>query len=341
MCREAFPLRTLIIAEAGVNHNGDIDIARDLIKEAANAGADIVKFQTFTANSLVTLNAPKAKYQKITTGVTGSQKQMLRKLELSLDDHYRLMEYCEDCAVEFLSTGFDTNSLDLLKKLNMKRHKIPSGEINNLIYLEQIGSLGKPILMSTGMANLGEIEKAIEVLESVGTKRENITVLQCTTDYPAKAEDANLLAIKTIHNAFNVDVGYSDHTCGIETAIAAVALGAKVIEKHITLDNDMEGPDHKASIDPNGFSRLVESIRNIEKGLGSGIKRPTENEKINIPIVRKSIVAAKPIQVGEVFSLENITLKRPGTGISPMRIRELLGKRSTKKYIQDDLINLQ
>ncbi len=329
---------TIIIAEAGVNHNGDINLAYKLIEAAANAGADIVKFQTFNANQLATEHAEKASYQKELTDESETQRKMLQKLELSLDQHIKLIDYCNKTDIEFLSTAFDLTSIDILTNFNNKRSKIPSGEITNLPYLRRIGALGVPVILSTGMANLGEIETAIDVLEKAGTPRQQITVLHCTTEYPAPLNEVNLRAMQTIAKSFDVAVGYSDHTEGITVPMAAVALGATVIEKHLTLDRNMKGPDHRASIEPDQFRNMVAGIRSIEIALGDSIKRPSQSEKENISIVRKSIVASKAIQKGEHFTPKNITTKRPGTGISAMQWDEVIGRIATRTYKIDELI---
>ena len=333
-------MATLVIAEAGVNHNGDMHLAKQLIEAASEAGADVVKFQTFKADKLATTKAGKASYQQLTTDNAENQQQMLQRLELAPDQHQQLISHCHNSGIEFLSTAFDDPSIDLLNTLNLKRLKIPSGEITNLPYLRRIGELGKPLILSTGMANLGEIEAAISVLETAGTKRSQITVLHCTTEYPAPMAEVNLRAMQTIGQAFGVAVGYSDHTAGIEVPIAAVALGATVIEKHITLDQNLPGPDHKASLEPKEFAAMVRAIRNIEQALGDGIKRPTASEAANLPIVRKSLVASRAISIGEQFSATNIIAKRPGTGISPMRWDELIGHPSPRDFAPDELIEL-
>ena len=332
--------KVLIIAEAGVNHNGDLKLAKELIRVAAEAGADIVKFQTFQANAIASKVAGRADYQKENMKEDGSQIDMLKKLQLSEEDHLQLIEHCKENKIEFLSTAFDFPSIDLLVKMGITLWKIPSGEITNLPYLRKIGSLGQRVILSTGMADLGEIEDALDVLISAGTPLEKITVLHCTTEYPTPLEDVNLKAMITIRESFKVNIGYSDHTPGIEIPIAAVALGANLIEKHFTLDKNLPGPDHKASLEPFELKEMVRTIRNIEKALGSGIKKPSNVEKKNIPIVRKSIVASKSIQVGEILTLDNITVKRPGTGISPMRWDEVVGKRANKNYLDDELIEL-
>jgi len=330
--------KTLIIAEAGVNHNGDLDLAKQLINAAADAGADLVKFQTFNANRQVTRTAKKADYQTQTTSSTESQHAMLRRLELTEEMHHQLIAHCLTQNIGFLSTGFDIESVDLLVSLGQECFKIPSGEITNLTYLRHIGQLGKTVILSTGMATLGEIEAAIEVLEQTGTPRAKLTVLHCTTEYPTPMNEVNLRAMQSIHAAFDVAVGYSDHTEGIEIAIAAVAMGASVIEKHFTLDRTFPGPDHQASLEPAELKAMVTAIRNIEIALGDGIKRLTPSEARNKPVARKSLVASRAITGGEVFTAENLTVKRPGTGISPMRWDELVGQASQKNYNEDDLI---
>jgi len=330
--------KTFIIAEAGVNHNGSIDLAKQMIDVAAGAGSDAVKFQTFKTENLVSKNAPKADYQKVSTGNSESQFEMIKKLELDENAHKILFAYCLEKSIQFLSSPFDLASIDLLNKLGMEVFKIPSGEITNLPYLRKIGGLNKKVIMSTGMADLKEVEDALDVLTNVGTELKNITVLHCNTEYPTPMEDVNLRAMITIAQAFGVCVGYSDHTLGIETSIAAVALGAQVIEKHFTLDKNMEGPDHEASLEPDKLKNMVHAIRNIEKALGIGIKKASPSELKNKSVVRKSIVAACDIKKGEIFTENNIIVKRPGTGISPMRWDEIVGKPSTKDYREDDLI---
>lgn len=332
--------RTLIIAEAGVNHNGDLELARQLIDVAAEAGADLVKFQTFNANRLATRSAKKADYQTHTTDSKESQHEMLRRLELSAEMHNELIAHCAARSIGFFSTGFDIESVDLLVSLGQDRFKIPSGEITNLPYLRHIGRLGKAVILSTGMATLGEIEAAIDVLEQAGTPRANMTVLHCTTEYPTPMAEVNLRAMQSIHTAFGVAVGYSDHTSGIEVAIAAVAMGASVIEKHFTLDHNLPGPDHKASLEPEELKALVAAIRNIEIALGDGIKRLASSEARNKPVARKSLVASQAIRAGEVFSAQNITTKRPGTGISPMRWDEVMGRKAPRDFALDELIEI-
>lgn len=332
--------KTFIIAEAGVNHNGSIELAFKLIDAAKESGADGVKFQSFKADNLLSPKAEKAEYQKQTTDVSESQYEMIRKLELSVGDHKKLIEYCNKIDIQFLSSPFDLESIDLLIELGLDILKIPSGEITNLPYLRKIGKLNKNVILSTGMADLGEIEDSLDVLTESGTDLKNITVLHCNTEYPTHFEDVNLNAMLTIKNSFGVHVGYSDHTTGIEIPIAAVALGAKVIEKHFTLDRNMEGPDHKASLEPNELKQMITEIRNIEKALGNGIKKPSESELKNKPIVRKSLVAIKDIKKGEKFTKENVGIKRPGNGISPMRWEEIIAKEAVKDFQIDDLIEL-
>jgi len=327
-----------IIAEAGVNHNGSLEIAKALIDVAAQLGADAVKFQTFKADKLVSKTAQKASYQKQTTDADESQYAMIKKLELDERAHHELIEYCAQKNILFLSTPFDHESIDLLADLGMEIFKIPSGEITNLPYLRHIGSLQKEVILSTGMATLDEIDAALHVLSAAGTAKEHITVLHATTEYPCPIEEVNLRAMQTKRDTFDIRVGYSDHTRGIEIPIAAAAMGASVIEKHFTLDREMEGPDHKASLEPDELIAMVRSIRNIEKALGDGIKRPSPSELKNIPIARKSIVASRAIAEGERLSEENITIKRPGNGISPMRYDEIIGTVASKNYDEDEAI---
>jgi N-acetylneuraminate synthase len=333
-------MKTLIIAEAGVNHNGDINLAKQLVAAAAAAGADMVKFQTFKALNLVTKTASKAAYQNKTTDESESQFEMIRKLELSKADHELLIEECHRYGISFFSTAFDTDSFDMLVNMGIKQVKIPSGELTNLPLLRYMTRLGLPVILSTGMANMGEIEAAIEVIENSGTPRNLITVLHCTTEYPTPMNEVNLRAMLSIKLAFGVRVGYSDHTPGIEIPIAAVALGATVIEKHFTLDRTLPGPDHLASLEPKELKAMVDAIRNIEMALGDGIKRPSASEIKNIPIARKSLVATKSIRAGESFSANNIGTKRPGTGISPMLWDDVIGRKATRDFIQDELISL-
>ena len=330
---------TFIIAEAGVNHNGNLEMALRLVDVACAAGADAVKFQTFKADNIIAVNAPKADYQKDATGPDESQLEMVKKLELDEAAHTRLHNYCQDKDIRFLSTPFDLESIDLLTRLGLEIFKIPSGEITNLPYLRKLGALKKRLILSTGMADLSEIKDALDVLVDAGSRMEDITVLHCNTEYPTPFEDVNLRAMLTIRSAFpGISVGYSDHTLGIEAPIAAVAMGATVIEKHFTLDRNLPGPDHRASLEPDELAAMISAIRNIEKALGTGIKKPSPSELRNIPVARKSIVAAAPIKKGETFTEMNITVKRPGTGITPMRWDEMIGRKAAKPYRKDELI---
>ncbi len=329
--------KVFIIAEAGVNHNGDIALAKKLIDCGVDAGVDAVKFQTWKTELLVTKEAKQAQYQTENTKIKESQFDMLKKLELSYENFDELKKYCDKKNVLFLSTADEITSANFLKNLQ-DIFKIGSGELNNLPYLKHIGSFQKKIILSTGMCNLKEVEDAVSILVNAGTKKSNITVLHANTQYPTPMEDVNLNAMLTIKKEIGVKVGYSDHTLGIEVPIAAVALGATVIEKHFTLDKTMAGPDHKASLEPNELKAMVNGIRNIEKALGSHIKEPSESEKPNIEIVRKSIVANSNIKKGDTFTSENLTIKRPGSGISPMKWEEVLGKKATKNYYKGDLI---
>lgn len=332
--------KVLIIAEAGVNHNGDIDIAKKLIDVAAEAGADIVKFQTFKSENCVSKNAQKAEYQLQTTNKQESQLDMIKKLELDTKTHHILIDYCKQKNIEFLSTPFDIESVGLLHNLGLRIFKIPSGEITNLPYLREIGKLNQQVILSTGMANLGEIESAIEVLVDSGTKRENITLLQCNTEYPTPFADVNLKAMKSLKKAFRLPVGYSDHTPGIAIPLAAVGMGAKVIEKHFTLDKNMEGPDHKASLEPHELKAMVQGIREIELALGDGIKRTSQSEAKNKPIARKSIVANCAIKKGEILSESNLYTKRPAGGISPMEWDKVIGTKAVRDFEPDEMIEL-
>lgn len=331
--------RVYIIAEAGVNHNGSLDLAMKLVCEAKRAGADAVKFQTFIAKNSLTSRAKKAEYQRIATGGDEDQLQMVKKLELKFDDHLILIDYCRQLDIDFISTAFDNDSIEFLKTISMPYWKIPSGEIVNLPYLRLIGSLGSPILLSTGMATLGEVECAIDILMASGTKREQITVLHCTTEYPAPMDEVNLKAMVSMGQAFGVSIGYSDHTEGIVVPIAATVLGARVIEKHLTLDKKMEGPDHRASLEPEEFKSMVSGIRSIEVALGHGIKIVMPSEYVNRPIVRKSIVAARSIKKGSVISEKDIITKRPGTGLSPMEWDRIVGSIAMRNYeIDEDIV---
>ncbi len=329
--------KVFVIAEVGVNHNGDVNLAKKLIDKAVEAGVDAVKFQTWKTELIVTETAEQAQYQSENIGKTESQYQMLKRLELSFDDFIGLKKYCDDKGIMFLSTADEVVSADFLNDLQ-DTFKIGSGELTNLPFLRHIGKYNKKVILSTGMGNLSEIEQAIQILEDAGTDRNKISLLHANTQYPTPMEDVNLNAMLTIGRAFDLEYGYSDHTLGIEVPIASVALGATIIEKHFTLDKTMEGPDHKASLNPQELKEMVDAIRNIEKALGSFIKTPSESEKDNMPIVRKSIVASKEIKKGEVFSEENITVKRPGTGLSPFRWDEVIGKVAQKSYKKDDMI---
>lgn len=332
--------RVLIIAEAGVNHNGDLALAKQLVDAAADAGADLVKFQTFNADRLVTRDAKKADYQTHAIGAADSHHEMLRKLELDLPMHQELIAHCAVRGIGFFSTGFDIESIDMLIGLGQDHFKIPSGEITNLPYLRHIGRLDKNVILSSGMATLGDIEAALAALEQAGTARDKLTVLHCTTEYPTPMHEVNLHAMRGIGAAFKVPVGYSDHTSGIEVATAAVALGATVIEKHFTLDRSLPGPDHQASLEPAELKAMVSAIRNIELALGDGVKRLTPSEARNKSVVRKSLVASQPIQAGAPFGAHNMACKRPGSGISPMRWDEVVGRTAGRNFAADELIEL-
>lgn len=331
-------MKTLIIAEAGVNHNGDLGLARRLVQQAAWSGADLVKFQTFRTEKSITRHAPKAEYQVESTGAQESQFEMVRKLELSEQDHRVLAEECRAQDIGFFSTAFDFESFDLLQSLGVERVKVPSGELTNLPYLRYLARVRKPMMVSTGMATLGEIEAALQAIEAAGTPREMITLLHCNTEYPTPMADVHLRAMATLGLVFGVPYGYSDHTQGIEVAVAAVALGACVIEKHFTLDRSMPGPDHQASLEPDEMREMVKAIRNIEQALGSPLKRPSPSEAKNRAIARKSIVASVPIRAGERFDESNLGTKRPGTGISPMHWDDIVGRVATRDYAVDELI---
>jgi len=331
----------IIIAEAGVNHNGNIENAKKLIDVASLAGADYVKFQTFNADKLVSKNAKKAEYQQINTSeLDDSQLNMLKRLELSNEQHIELISYCNLKGIKFLSSAFDNESIDFLASLKIGIWKIPSGEITNFPYLKKIAMLHEPIILSTGMCNMSDISDALFVLMKYGITKEQITVLHCNTQYPTPFEDVNLNAMKTISDTFDVKIGYSDHTLGIEVPIAAVALGAVVIEKHFTLNRNMDGPDHKASLEPDELITMIKSIRNIEKALGNKTKEVSLSESQNIQIVRKCIVASKIINIGDKFSEENLTVKRAGSGLSPMLWESLIGEKAKKKYNPDDIIEI-
>ncbi|MBI4650901.1 N-acetylneuraminate synthase [Candidatus Desantisbacteria bacterium] len=333
-------MKTFIIAEAGVNHNGHIDIAKKLVDIAADAGADAIKFQTFKAEKIVTTTASCANYQIKNTKRAESQFDMLKKLELSIDGHKELLSYCLGKNITFMSTPFDENSADMLNDFGMNIFKIPSGEITNMPLIKHIAKKNKSIILSTGMSYLGEIEKAInwinEEWEKINIKPQ-LSLLHCVSNYPAKVEDTNLLAMKTMENAFGLTVGYSDHTMGIEVPIAAVAIGAKIIEKHFTIDRKMEGPDHKASLEPYELEAMIKAIRNIEKAMGNGIKRPVKNEENIKKVARRSLVAAKNIKAGAVVSLDDIQIKRPGEGISPEYIEVIINRKARADIKKDSL----
>ena len=332
---------TIIIAEAGVNHNGSIELAKQLVDKAVEAGVDYIKFQTFKAAKLVTKAAKQAEYQQRNIGKEDdSQYQMLKKLELSPEDHEVLIAYCQEKGIKFFSTAFDFDSIEYLHSLNLGLWKIPSGEITNYPYLKKIAQFGEPIILSTGMCEMEDISAAMNVLLKNGVKREQITILHCNTEYPTPFEDVNLRAMQEIKDEFQVNVGYSDHTRGIEIPIAAVALGAQIIEKHFTLDRNMEGPDHKASLEPTELKAMVTAIRHIEQALGSGNKTASASERKNIAIARKSIIAAHIIKKGELLTEENLTVKRPGTGISPMRWEEILGTKAIRDFNEEELIEI-
>lgn len=328
----------LIIAEAGVNHNGDIRLAKALIDAATNAGADVVKFQTFAAEEIVSKAARKADYQARETGQQESQYEMLKRLELSHEDFVELKEYCQQAGIMFLSTPFDLDSIGFLDSLGMPFWKVPSGEITNLPYLVKIAKTGRDVVLSTGMSDMGEIRQAVSILYNGGAGQ--ISLLHCNTEYPTPMQDVNLNAMLTLNKEFILPVGYSDHTQGIEIPIAAVALGATIIEKHFTLDKSMAGPDHKASLEPAELKAMVAAVRNVEQALGSGVKAPSPSESKNMAIARKSIVAKRDIVKGELLSEDNLSVKRPGNGISPMRWFEVLGKPSPKDFEEDELIEI-
>lgn len=332
--------QVFIIAEAGVNHDGSLDKAKKMVDAAAWAGVDAVKFQTFKAETLVSRSAPKADYQQQATVAGESQFEMLRRLELSVEDHRELIDHCRQTGIRFLSSPFDLTSIDLLLELGLDIFKIPSGEITNLPYLRRIGSLGKEVILSTGMANMEEIAAAMQVLADAGTDREQLTVLHCNTEYPTPMSDVNLRAMLSIGHAFSVRVGYSDHTLGIEVPIAAVAMGASVIEKHFTLDCALPGPDHRASLEPEGLRAMVVAIRNVEAALGSGEKRPSPSELKNITVVRKAIVAARDIHSGELFTEESLTVKRPAEGLVPMLWDNVIGQRAIRCFAAGEPIDL-
>ena len=331
-------MSVFIIAEAGINHNGSISIAKKLIEVASRSGADAIKFQTYKTENLVTNYAKKANYQKKKNRKTESQFEMLKKYELSPKMHKSLITFCKKKKIIFLSSPFDIQSINFLNYLGIKTFKIPSGEITNLPYLKHIGKLKKKVILSTGMANMLEIKNAIDVLIKSGTAKKKITVMHANTEYPTPINDVNLRSMITIGKTFNISFGYSDHTLGIEVSVAAVALGAKCIEKHFTLNTSMDGPDHKASLEPNELKAMIKAIRNIESALGSTIKKPSKSETPNIKIVRKSLVASRDIKKGEIFTEQNLTAKRPGDGLSPFKIKKFLGKKSQKNYKKDQQI---
>lgn len=332
--------KVIIIAEAGVNHNGSYELAIKMVDEAKRAGADYVKFQTAKPELVISTFAPKAEYQKETTGAAESQLEMCKAIHLPLTDYKPLKEYCDKVGIGFMSTPFDLVSIDVLEPLDMDYYKIPSGEITNLPYLRKIASKHRPVILSTGMCEVEEVEAALQVLEQGGVKRSDIIVLHCNTEYPTPMADVNLRAMDDLRRSLGVEVGYSDHTKGIEVPIAAVALGATVIEKHFTLDKTMEGPDHKASLEPNELKAMVDAIRNIEQALGDGHKHVSPSERKNMDIARKSIVAARDIRKGEVLTEENITTKRPGNGISPMRWDSVIGTTAIRDFGYDELIEM-
>lgn len=331
-------MRVFVIAEAGVNHNGSLSLAKKLVDVASDAGADCVKFQTFITKNIATKSAVKAEYQKRQTDAEESQYDMLKKLELSFDEFVQLSEYCKQKNIEFMSTAFDFTSIDFLDSLGVATWKIPSGDITNLPFLIKIAKLKKPVILSTGMSTMDEIRSAMSALKDNGAGE--LTVLHCTTEYPTPFSDVNLKAMQTMREELGVQVGYSDHTKGIEVPIAAVALGGIVIEKHLTLDRNMEGPDHKASIEPVEFKAMVTAIRNIELALGNGVKQPAESEIKNMPVARKSIVAQTNIKAGEIFTEGNLTVKRPGEGLSPMTWFDVIGKVAPRDFEEDELIVL-
>ncbi len=332
---------TLIIAEAGVNHNGSLDLAKQLVDKAVDAGVDYIKFQTFKAEKLVTKSAKQAEYQQRNMdSQENSQFQMLKKLELSPEEHQILIEYCNKLGIKFFSTAFDFDSMDYLHSLDLGLWKIPSGEVTNYPFLKRIAKYNEKTILSTGMCEIEDVRAAVNALYNNGLSKENLILLHCNTEYPTPFEDVNLKAMDTLHKEFGVEVGYSDHTRGIEVPIAAVALGATVIEKHFTLDRNMPGPDHKASLEPNELKAMVSAIRNIEKALGSSEKKVSDSERKNIAIARKSIVATTNIRKGEILTEENITVKRPGTGISPMRWEKVLGTTAVRDFQEDELIEL-
>lgn len=330
----------IIIAEAGVNHNGSLELAKKLVVEAKKAGADYVKFQTSTPEKVISVFAEQAEYQKTNTGTQESQLDMVRKIMLSLEEYRPLKEYCDMVGIKFMSTPFDLDAIDLLAFFDMDYMKVPSGEMTNLPYLRKIAKLNMPVILSTGMSRIGEIEDAINILIDGGMKREDIILLHCNTEYPTPYEDVNLKAMLTLRDTFGVRVGYSDHTKGIEVPIAAVAMGAEVIEKHFTLDHNLPGPDHVASLEPQELKAMVDSIRNIEKAIGNGLKVVSASEEKNIKIARKSIIAARDIKMGDIFTEENLTVKRPGNGVSPMLWDSVIGTKAKRDFVYDEPIEI-
>lgn len=330
----------IIIAEAGVNHNGSLELAKKLVDEAKKAGADYVKFQTGIPEKVISVFAEQAEYQKNNTGIKESQLDMVKKIMLSFEEFRPLKEYCDEIGIKFMSTPFDLASIDLLATFEMDYMKIPSGEITNLPYLRKISKLNIPVILSTGMSTISEVEEALQILIEGGMKRDDIILLHCNTEYPTPFEDVNLKAMLTLRDTFGVKVGYSDHSKGIEVPIAAVAMGAQVIEKHFTLDHNLPGPDHVASLEPHELKTMVESIRNIEKAIGNGMKEVSSSEEKNIKIARKSIVAAKNIKIGEVFTEENLTVKRPGNGVSPMLWDSVIGTTAKRDFVYDEPIEI-
>lgn len=329
-----------VIAEAGVNHNGSLDLAFDLVRAARQAGADAVKFQAFTADALAAARAPKAEYQSRTTGAGESQLEMLRRLELDERAHRELQAFAAEAGIDFLSSAFDLASIEMLRGLDLPLAKVPSGEITDLPYLRAIATLGVPVLLSTGMADADEVGAALDALSLAGVERGSVTLLHCSTEYPAAFEDVNLRAMASMAERFGVEVGYSDHTPGIAVPVAAVALGARVIEKHLTLDRTLPGPDHAASLEPAEFAEMVSAIRQVELALGDGVKRPAPGELANRSVARKSLVASRPIAQGEELTSDNVTAKRPGTGLSPMLIDQVLGTRAVRGFAVDEEIEL-
>ena len=332
--------KVIIIAEAGVNHNGSLDMAKQLAYKAKEAGADYVKFQTGVPEKVISRFAEMADYQKTNIGIKESQLDMVRKIMLSQEEFKPLKDYCDSNDIKFMSTPFDLTSIDVLAPLRMDYWKIPSGEITNLPYLRKIASFHQPVILSTGMSSLGEIEAALQILTDNGMSLDQISLLHCNTEYPTPYNDVNLRAMQTLKKCFGVRVGYSDHTKGIEVPIAAVAMGAEIIEKHFTLDKTLPGPDHVASLEPQELKAMVDSIRNIEQALGSSIKKVSSSERKNIAIARKSIIAAKDIKTGDVFTEDNLTVKRPGNGINPMRWDEVIGQIAKRDFVEDELIEL-